>query len=74
MCSLQILKQLCLNDLSNGGRGIRNKIETHLVNPLSRVLFDQNIQCGSDITINAIEPGLVTTINVEVKINEGSPL
>jgi hypothetical protein len=25
--------------LSNGGRGIRNKVEAHLVNPLARALF-----------------------------------
>ena len=34
------LRTLCLSDLSNGGRGIRNKVETHLVNPLARALFD----------------------------------
>src|SRR5260370_8189343 len=35
------LRALCLTDLSNGGRGIRNKVETHLVNPLARPLFSQ---------------------------------
>src|SRR5262249_5999887 len=29
------LRKLCLADLSNGGRGIRNKVEAHLVNPLA---------------------------------------
>ena len=36
------LEALCVADLSNGGRGIRNKIETHLVNPLARALFEQD--------------------------------
>ena len=27
------LRRLCLADLSNGGRGIRNKVESHLLNP-----------------------------------------
>jgi len=34
------LQELCLADLSNGGRGIRNKVETHLVNPLARAFFE----------------------------------
>src|SRR5262245_45761699 len=33
------LETLCLGDLSNGGRGIRNQVEVHLVNPLARALF-----------------------------------
>ena len=33
------LQALCTADLSQGGRGIRNKIETLLVNPLARALF-----------------------------------
>lgn len=33
------LAALCLADLSNGGRGVRNQLESHLVNPLARVLF-----------------------------------
>lgn len=40
------LKQLCLSDLSNGGRGIRNQIEAYLINPLARGLFDQDAQAG----------------------------
>jgi hypothetical protein len=38
--AMEELKALCLADLSNGGRGIRNKVETHLINPLARALFD----------------------------------
>lgn len=34
------LREICLNDLSDGGRGIRNQLEVHLVNPLARLLFD----------------------------------
>jgi ATP-dependent Clp protease ATP-binding subunit ClpA len=40
------LRTLCLADLSNGGRGIRNQVEAHLVNPLSRALFDGEAQPG----------------------------
>jgi ATP-dependent Clp protease ATP-binding subunit ClpA len=62
--ALQTLRELCLKDLSNGGRGIRNKIETHLVNPLSRALFDENIESGSQLCISTVEIGTVTKLNL----------
>lgn len=40
------LRALCLDDLSNGGRGIRNQLEAYLINPLARALFDQDAQPG----------------------------
>lgn len=39
------LRAHCLRDLSNGGRGIRNQVETHLLNPLARALFDAEAAC-----------------------------
>ena len=62
--ALQTLRELCLKDLSNGGRGIRNKIETHLVNPLSRALFDENIETGSRLSIRSVETGKVTKLRL----------
>ncbi len=62
--ALQTLRELCLKDLSNGGRGIRNKIETHLVNPLSRALFDENIEAGSRLSICSVETGKITTLRL----------
>ncbi len=35
------LKQFCIEDLSNGGRGIGNHFENYCINPLSRALFDR---------------------------------
>ena len=40
------LRGFCLADLSNGGRGIRNQVEAHLINPLSRALFDGGAETG----------------------------
>lgn len=40
-------------NLENGGRGIGNVIEKNLINPLSRVIFDDNIE-GGTLTINSI--------------------
>ncbi|MDQ2089884.1 AAA family ATPase [Marimonas arenosa] len=33
------LEHLCTQDVFDGGRGIGNRIETHLINPMSRALF-----------------------------------
>jgi len=33
------LRELCTRDLSNGGRGVGNRLESLFVNPLSRALF-----------------------------------
>jgi hypothetical protein len=59
------LEHLCLADLSNGGRGIRNQVESHLVNPLARSLFDQDAQPGSCWTITGIDDSAVTTLAIE---------
>ncbi|MDF5938740.1 AAA family ATPase [Pseudomonas aeruginosa] len=51
----QALHDLCLGDLSNGGRGIRNQLEARLLNPLSRALFDQEAQPGERFLISALD-------------------
>jgi len=58
------LEDLCLADLSNGGRGIRNQVEAHLVNPLARSLFDQDARPGSRWTVTDIDDGPVTTVAI----------
>jgi energy-coupling factor transporter ATP-binding protein EcfA2 len=58
------LEDLCLADLSNGGRGIRNQVEAHLVNPLARSLFDHDAKPGSRWTLEQIEHGAVTTLAI----------
>lgn len=44
----------CIADLSNGGRGIRNKVETHLINPLARALFDSGARRGDQFSIESL--------------------
>ena len=51
------LRKICLADLSLGGRGIRNKVETHLINPLARAFFDADVQAGQKLLATALEPG-----------------
>ncbi len=60
--ALSKLKEVCLADLSNGGRGIRNQIEAHLTNPLARALFDADMQPGGRLEIAEIRIGNVTTL------------
>jgi energy-coupling factor transporter ATP-binding protein EcfA2 len=60
----EVLRGLCLADLSNGGRGIRNQVESHLINPLSRSLFDKGAEAGRKYRIDAIHPGASTTIEL----------
>jgi ATP-dependent Clp protease ATP-binding subunit ClpB len=45
------LRDWCTRDLSNGGRGIGNQLETHFVNPLARALFDHDLQPGRRLTV-----------------------
>lgn len=55
--SRSLLKQRCLQDLSNGGRGIRNQIEAHLINPVARALFDQNAKPGDRFMLSGLASG-----------------
>lgn len=50
----QVLHDVCLQDLSNGGRGIRNQLEARLLNPLSRELFDQDARPGERFIIREV--------------------
>jgi len=58
----QQLGALCLADLSNGGRGIRNQVEVHLVNPLARALFALEPKPGETVRVGGLtrEAGLTT--------------
>jgi ATP-dependent Clp protease ATP-binding subunit ClpA len=55
--ALDNLCSICLADLSNGGRGIRNQVEANLLNPLARSLFDSGAPKGLALVINELHPG-----------------
>jgi ATP-dependent Clp protease ATP-binding subunit ClpA len=63
--ALEALEVECLRDLSNGGRGIKNQLEVHLVNPLARALFDSDIKEGSCIELTSVNLGNITTIELQ---------
>jgi ATP-dependent Clp protease ATP-binding subunit ClpA len=58
----EALRQICLADLSNGGRGIRNQLEAHFVNPLARVLFEAALAAGAVLEITGVERAAVTQL------------
>ena len=44
----------CLSDLTHGGRGIGNRLESVLINPLARALFDFDFSAGQTITVQEL--------------------
>ena len=57
----------CTQDLSNGGRGIGNMLESAFINPLSRALFEQPLQGGQTVAVTGIaETDKVVTLSLQV--------
>lgn len=50
----EVLSKNVLKNLDNGGRGIGNIVESQLINPLSRYLFDNSVFGNAKLTINKI--------------------
>ena len=48
------LLQRCTRDLSNGGRGIGNQLESNFINPLSRALFEQAVTGKTELRAAAL--------------------
>ncbi len=67
------LKTICIADLSNGGRGIRNKVEANFINPLARALFDADISAGSRCTATSLIPVPVPTLTLELAAETSRP-
>jgi ATP-dependent Clp protease ATP-binding subunit ClpA len=59
----QALREMCLADLSNGGRGIRNQLEAHFVNSLARVLFEAAPASDATLEITGVERAAVTQLS-----------
>jgi ATP-dependent Clp protease ATP-binding subunit ClpA len=49
------LLDLCTRDLSNGGRGIGNTLESVFINPLARALFAIDLEGRTQVTVAAVE-------------------
>jgi ATP-dependent Clp protease ATP-binding subunit ClpA len=62
----KLLLARCTADLSNGGRGIGNELESALINPLSRALFDQNFEGKTTVQVVGLrEENKVVTLTLE---------
>lgn len=44
----------CCADLAHGGRGIGNRLETTLINPLARALFERGEPAGNRLWIAGV--------------------
>ncbi len=51
----QTISEAALANLNNGGRGIGNIVESHLINPMARFMFDHDIYENAVITISAVD-------------------
>ncbi len=49
------LEEAATFDLSNGGRGIGNQVESLLVNPMSRWMFDNSVLQDAEVVIEGFE-------------------
>ena len=49
------LSSSALGNLNNGGRGIGNIVESYLINPLSRFLFDQRVFDNAEVYIDSVD-------------------
>jgi energy-coupling factor transporter ATP-binding protein EcfA2 len=56
----------CTRDLSNGGRGIGNRIESSFINPLSRALFEHELEGRERVVVSAVtEADKVVTVSIQ---------
>ncbi len=53
--AMKTLEEKALGNLANGGRGIGNIVESLLINPLARYMFDEGVKDNSKIRIESID-------------------
>jgi ATP-dependent Clp protease ATP-binding subunit ClpB len=61
------LRELCIKDLGNGGRGIGNQLESLFVNPLARALFGMPLAGRKALTVTGLaeDASRIMTVTVE---------
>jgi MoxR-like ATPase len=68
------LTELARENLQHGGRGIRNVVDSALVNPLSRALFDQNVAGQSTVrVVDLIDNGENAKTRFELQVQIKQP-
>ena len=59
------LLERCTRDLSNGGRGIGNQLESIFINPLARALFEHDLDGKQSVAISGMrEEGTVISLQI----------
>lgn len=62
------LLERCTRDLSNGGRGIGNQLESAFINPLSRALFEHDMDGKQRLSVTALtEVDKVITLTLQTQ-------
>ena len=61
------LRELCTQDLSNGGRGIGNQLESLFVNPLARALFRIPLEGRTQVTVKGLAEDANRIMTVELE-------
>ena len=62
------LLERSLENLANGGRGIGNIVESYLIDPLSRYMFDENKDHDCEITVESYETETDSEGNITEKV------
>lgn len=52
---MQVLSEAAMSNLGNGGRGIGNIVESYLINPLARFLFDNQVFENASVQLERID-------------------
>ncbi len=61
------LREMCTKDLSNGGRGIGNQLESLFVNPLARAMFRIPLAGRTAVTVKGIAEDANRIMTVELE-------
>lgn len=56
------LRSVATADLTFGGRGIGNVLESRFINPLARALFERNLAPGSGVVVQGLREGEVPEV------------
>jgi hypothetical protein len=62
----QNLLALCTRDLTNGGRGIGNQVESCFINPLGRALFAMDLSQKTNVTVLRVVEGVNRMVSLEL--------
>lgn len=75
LAALERLRTWCIADLSNGGRGIGNQLESRFINPLSRALFGFDVENTPSVRVVDMEEDASKTVSVvlEVRATDTAP-